>query len=339
MRFRKSINIFKGVKLNFSKSGVSVTVGGGKGVSANIGKNGVFLNTSIPGTGLYDRKKLIDFGGDKAKAEKASKAKPAPKAQPQIESVPQQIMLDVDESGAVAVFDGSGKPVTSPTVLKQLKAREDFQTASAQLLEARAAAANAETDAFVNIGGQSADVPRLDPRAAGAPAAEDAVERAIEAWLGGLSLPIDFHVDFEYDAAEGTLMADLDLPEIEHLPVTHVEDASGKLKAKDKTQKALKQEYARCVFGLGMFCASHFFAVTPYMQRVVLSAYTQRRDAKTGDLRDEYIYSVVFERDGFERKGYQSEAPEAFLLRFKNRVNKTASGDLKPVVPFDAAAL
>ena len=63
MRFRKSINIMKGVRLNFSKSGVSLTVGG-KGVSTNIGKKGVFLNTSIPGTGLYDRKKIADFGDD-----------------------------------------------------------------------------------------------------------------------------------------------------------------------------------------------------------------------------------------------------------------------------------
>ena len=336
MRFRKSINIFKGLKLNFSKSGVSLTVGG-KGVSANIGKKGLFLNTSIPGTGLYDRKKIVDFDGDKRKS---TPAKPEPKAkQPQIEAVPQNIMLDLDENGAVAVFDGDGAPVTSPAVLRQLKAREDFQAACAQLLEERAASFNAGTDAFVNISAQCAEVPAVDPRSVGAPAGSDAVEAAIEGWLGGLSLPIDFNVDYEYDDATGTLMADMDLPEIEHLPVQHMEVASGRLKAKDKTQKALKQEYARCVFGLGLFCASHFFAVTPYMQRVVLSAYTQRRDAKTGDLRDEYIYSVVYDREGFERADLRTVDPEAFALRFRNRLNKTASGDLKPIVPFDAAAL
>ena len=62
MRFRKTINLFKGVKMNVSKSGVSFTMGR-KGVSANIGKEGVFLNTSLPGTGLYDRRKLVDFNG------------------------------------------------------------------------------------------------------------------------------------------------------------------------------------------------------------------------------------------------------------------------------------
>lgn len=335
MRFRKSINIFKGVKLNFSKSGVSVTVGG-KGVSANIGKKGLFLNTSIPGTGLYDRKKIVGFGGDKKAETKAKTESKQSQAEPVI--APTQISLELDAEGNVVVYDQNDKPVTDAAILRKLKAREDFQAACAQLLESRAAQYNADTEAFVNIGSQSVVLKKADPRK-NAPMSADAVEDKIEAWLGGLSLPIDFHAAFEYDDEANTLMVDLDLPEIEHLPVRHMEVVSGKLKEKDKTQKALKQEYARCVFGLGMFCASHCFDVTPYMERVVLSAYTQRRDNKTGDLRDEYIYSVVFEREGFERAGYPDEEPEAFILRFKNRMNKNASGDLKPIVPFDAAAL
>ena len=70
MRFRKSISILKGLKMNVSKSGVSLTAKGGRGVSANLGREGLFLNTSIPGTGLYDRKKIMDFG------EKARRAQP-----------------------------------------------------------------------------------------------------------------------------------------------------------------------------------------------------------------------------------------------------------------------
>ena len=78
MRFRKSINIFKGVRMNVSKSGVSFTMGR-KGVSANVGKDGVFLNTSLPGTGLYDRRKLVDFNGagTKQKPSPASRTDPA----------------------------------------------------------------------------------------------------------------------------------------------------------------------------------------------------------------------------------------------------------------------
>jgi hypothetical protein len=57
MRFRKSIKIAPGLKINISKSGVSTTIGG-KGLSTNIGKNGAYLNTGIPGTGVSSRHKI-----------------------------------------------------------------------------------------------------------------------------------------------------------------------------------------------------------------------------------------------------------------------------------------
>ena len=81
MRFRKSINIFKGVRMNVSKSGVSFTMGR-KGVSTNVGRDGVYLNTSLPGTGLYDRRKLVDFkgAGTKQRPSQASRTDPAVEA-------------------------------------------------------------------------------------------------------------------------------------------------------------------------------------------------------------------------------------------------------------------
>lgn len=57
MRFRKSIKICKGVKLNLSKSGISTTFGV-KGLSVTAGPKGTYLNTGIPGTGIYDRQKF-----------------------------------------------------------------------------------------------------------------------------------------------------------------------------------------------------------------------------------------------------------------------------------------
>ncbi len=284
MRFRKSITIFKGVKLNFSKSGVSLTVGG-KGVSTNIGRKGVFLNTSIPGTGLYDRKKIADFGGEKKKPAAAS-----------------------------ASARLSGADVAAQAELYRLEA---------------------VNDAFVNIGSLACDLPAdadWPAEIVNAAPDADAVEAAIGEWLDNLSLPIDFRVSFEYEG--GALLADMDLPEIEHLPTRKAEaTASGDLKQKDKTQKELKAEYARCVFGLGMFCASYFFSATPHMEKVLLSAYTQRRDSR-GEVEDAYIYSVIFTREGFMKKGYQAEEPEAFLCRFKNRMNKGADGALKKIVPY-----
>ena len=283
MRFRKSINIFKGVRMNVSKSGVSFTMGR-KGISANVGKDGVFLNTSLPGTGLYDRRKLVDFKGTgtKQRPSQASRTDPA--------------------------------------------------------VEAALAQAEALTDAFVNIGAQACDLPRdWSEQELALPPSAEAVEAAIGEWLSQLSMPIDFNASYEYES--GVLLADMDLPEIEHLPTVKARQlASGQIKEAPKSQKELKAEYARCVFGLGMFCASYFFSVTPHMERILLSAYTQRRNSK-GDVEDNYIYSVIFEREAFEKPGYQQTDPEAFLCRFKNRMNKLADGTLKKIEPFGSEDL
>ncbi|MBB5332556.1 TM2 domain-containing membrane protein YozV/SpoVK/Ycf46/Vps4 family AAA+-type ATPase [Chryseobacterium koreense] len=57
INFRKRKKILPGVYLNFSKRGISTTVGP-RGANINFGKNGAFLNTGIPGTGLYSRQKI-----------------------------------------------------------------------------------------------------------------------------------------------------------------------------------------------------------------------------------------------------------------------------------------
>lgn len=51
MRFRKSIKIVPGVRLNLSKSGVSTSLGG-RGATVNVSKRGVRSTLSVPGTGL-----------------------------------------------------------------------------------------------------------------------------------------------------------------------------------------------------------------------------------------------------------------------------------------------
>lgn len=55
--YRRRIKIIPGVHLNFSKSGISTSIGV-RGASMTFSKNGTFVNTRIPGTGLYNRQKL-----------------------------------------------------------------------------------------------------------------------------------------------------------------------------------------------------------------------------------------------------------------------------------------
>ena len=62
MRFRKSIKLAPGIRMNLSGGGVSWTLGP-RGASIGIGKRGTYLNTGIPGSGLYSRQQLSSGNG------------------------------------------------------------------------------------------------------------------------------------------------------------------------------------------------------------------------------------------------------------------------------------
>ena len=58
---RKRVKLFKGINVNFSKSGPSLSVGP-RGAKLNISKRGIYASASIPGTGIYMRQKINGRG-------------------------------------------------------------------------------------------------------------------------------------------------------------------------------------------------------------------------------------------------------------------------------------
>ena len=56
-RFRRSIRLAPGIRLNLSSRGLSATVGP-RGASVNVGPRGTYANVGIPGTGLSSRTRL-----------------------------------------------------------------------------------------------------------------------------------------------------------------------------------------------------------------------------------------------------------------------------------------
>jgi uncharacterized protein DUF4236 len=54
-RFRKSIKILPGIRLNVGKHGINSVSVGGRGTTTNIGKHGTHTTYSIPGTGISYR--------------------------------------------------------------------------------------------------------------------------------------------------------------------------------------------------------------------------------------------------------------------------------------------
>ena len=303
MRFRKSIKITKGVKLNLSKTGVSFTLGSGKGLSFNLGNKGAFLNWSIPGTGVYDRvrldTKVKDILGGKG-------------------------FLGGLFGGKEAAAEGDVKKNAKGKVVRKAAGVTDEEIAQLE-----------QELALINVACFAPDV-ESKTAAAGELDAE-AVAAAIEDWLSEAELPVPVEIQLDVCPEKKAILVDLDLPEIEDMPQKKLTElASGEVKIKEKSQKEKRMDYQMCVFGLGEFVAAHLLNLIPQAECVLVSAYTQRRDQETGDLNDTYIYSVAFERKAFKAE-YQQVDPAEFCGKLKGRFVALSTGVMKQIIPYEAS--
>lgn len=111
MRFRRRIRLAPGVHLNLSGSGVSLSAGP-RGASVTLGKNGLYRNLGIPGTGLYSREKI---GVDTSRRTRATA--------PPTEKVEMPVTVTITDTGEVLFKDRDGKPVDDWIVRETRKQR------------------------------------------------------------------------------------------------------------------------------------------------------------------------------------------------------------------------
>lgn len=134
-----------GLRMNFSGSGVSWTVGP-RGASLGFGKNGVHLNTGIPGTGFYSRQRIDNAGSISRSPRKA------------ITSVP--ITVHIDDSGMISFLDTNGNPAPESWVTAAKKQQSD---AIRDLIQAECDKINAQIEALGQLHHDTPN-PRLRPR-------------------------------------------------------------------------------------------------------------------------------------------------------------------------------
>lgn len=162
----------------------------------------------------------------------------------------------------------------------------------------------------------------------------DCIYNDIDIWLKELESPLEFDISYDYSKDEKTLWIDLDLPEIEDLPNQKaVQMANGNKKIKLKTKQELNTDYKKYVFGLAIFMCSHLFNISPQIYNIVISGYTQRR-ISNGDIKDEYIYSIIFDRENIRKYNLIEDDPFEICMKFKNRCNITSTNIFKEIDPF-----
>lgn len=160
------------------------------------------------------------------------------------------------------------------------------------------------------------------------------VSKSFQIFLEDTELPVDFYVDYDFSAVEGKMKVDLDLPEIEDLP-THkaVLTSTSKLSVRNKTQKQLKEEYARCTVGLGFYLACNIFNLSPLIETIDVSGYTQRISKKTGNQEDQYIYSIRFDRETMTKINVDMIEPTEAIKNFFHRIDLTTTYQLRVIEP------
>lgn len=116
-RFRRSIRLFPGLRLNLSKSGVSMTAGI-RGLSVTTGKRGTYMNAGLPGTGLYSRQR-IGAVSNTCRHEKLQGT----------------FAANIDENGNVISKYQDGTVITDPALLKKIRSTEGYKNVERQLIE------------------------------------------------------------------------------------------------------------------------------------------------------------------------------------------------------------
>lgn len=389
LRFRKSITLAPGLRMNLSGSGMSWSLGP-RGASVGIGRRGTYLNTGIPGTGLYARQRLDG-------STPAPPSNSAPTGKTRVE-----ITVSISEDGTLTFRDEGGELISEQLIEAAKKQQGDKIKA---LIQSKCDEINTQVEALGKIHEYtSPPVPhRFEPEAFAEPqpaaptakspgffckffkscaekveqqnaAARDrherevadwkrrkaeheksqsleaeffnnlnegdgpSIERYFEAVLQDIAWPKETLVAFEIPAA-GTLAIDVDLPEVEDMPnKTAVAPQRGfKLAVKEMGPTQIQKLYMRHVHAIGFRIAGEAFASSPAIEKVILSAYSQRPDKSTGQIGDQYLYSVTLSRNQWGTINFDNLADldvvEA-LARFDLRRDMTKTGIFKPIEPF-----
>ena len=349
LRFRKSIKICKGVKVNISKSGLSLSVGT-KGASLNFSDKGTRVTAGLPGSGL-SYSTMLSKNNKSSNNSKSNSSQKEAQLNQEKETILEQYIQQTNEVSQKMsdIYKYSAYVRNREDFLEELqtnvrnpKQEKDtinlsgpnelldnfYKTISNKRMVYTQEQLNEEKEESSLLDEDKKELLDLYN------GQQQAICDKFDKWIASIELPVEINIDYNWDSDTNTMMIDTDLPEIEDIPTTIVEKNDNNIiKEKKKTQETIRKEYIRVIFSLAVFIISHVFDISPAIENVVMSGYTQRRN-KLGDLVDIYVYSLKFERSQFEHVRLDFKDPLEFCLNTTNRINMTSSYLLKEIVPY-----
>lgn len=402
LRFRKSMKIMPGVRINLSASGVSTTLGP-KGATVSVGKRGIYANVSVPGTGLSFREKL-----NKTKAKSTQNSKGVK------ETLFSEVKLELLDNGSIRYVDNKENTELSRSDITFLW--QEYGDTILEWLEKEISTIN-NNESILNIH-YDMPSPTNKPQYSSSPFAEkkpvkpstpleqslgwidrlffkkkvikhkenteklklaylhasqqwekdvlqwkeaqkqhdiqeqraqtnfnqligsdiSLMERHFESVMQKTQWPRETFISYDIIDEGAKFYLDVDLPEIEDLPIKTASLAANgkKVNIKDKTQKQQRLDYARHIHGIALKLSAIAFSELPSINEVVVSGYSQRLNEAIGKIEDDYLYSVLFTREGMEKLNYEATSlidPIEAINSFENNKKMTVSGVFKPILP------
>ena len=336
LNFRKSISLGKGLKLNLSKSGPSVSFGkSGFRQSVNL-KGQARTTVGIPGTGIYYTKNtnvknvVSSLTG---KAQDAKNKKAAGKAAAEPKAAKSTKAAAAGAAGAAVGAKAAAKPAVNEELIAASKAKVEEFAAGIEALKS----VHKQSDGYIDWealanGAVSGQLKELQPFAQSVLAGDIDAYFNVIAEVGPFDDLLEYGSGFEVGTDDPQIMQIEFLVKSGDIVPTQYPDmkANGELVMKDFTKSAYYELVQDYVSSTMLRVARDTFALLP-VKAVLIHAVDKVLNPATGNDEEVTIASVKIKRDALATLNFERIDPSDCLESFESNIRFKKTTGYAPV--------
>lgn len=340
LNFRKSISLGKGLKLNLSKSGPSVSFGkSGFRQSVNL-KGQARTTVGIPGTGIYytkntNVKNVVSGLTGKAQEAKNKKAAGKAAAEPKAAKAPKgtKAAAGVAAGAAAGATAAAAKPAVNEELIAASKAKVEEFAAGIEALKS----VHKQSDGYIDWeavanGAVSGQMKELQPFAQSVLAGDIDSYFKVIAEVGPFDDLLEYGSGFEVGTDDPSLLEiEFQVKSDDIIPTQYPDmKASGEIIMKDFTKSAYYELVQDYVSSTMLRVARDTFALLPVRQ-VIIHAVDKVLNPATGNDEEVTIASVKIKRDALATLNFERIDPSDCLESFESNVKFKKTTGYAPV--------
>lgn len=336
LNFRKSISLGKGLKLNLSKSGPSVSFGkSGFRQSINL-KGNARTTVGIPGTGIYYTKNtnvknvVSSLTG---KAQDAKNKKAAGKAAAEPKAAKGAKAAAAGAAGAAASAKAAAKPAINEELIAASKAKVEEFAAGIEALKS----VHKQSDGYIDWealanGAVSGQLKELQPFAQSVLAGDIDAYFNVIAEVGPFDDLLEYGSGFEVGTDDPQIMQiEFQVKSGDIVPTQYPDmKANGELVMKDFTKSAYYELVQDYVSSTMLRVARDTFALLP-VKAVLIHAVDKVLNPATGNDEEVTIASVKIKRDALATLNFERIDPSECLESFESNIRFKKTTGYAPV--------